>query len=123
MDSEWGGRGRPDFFAPVRSRVVATSGCSLPPFAPRLCPPCASLVPPSCLPCAGGTGLGRGVNMRSRLVPAVIISALVVFAGVGALFAWNSHPWVFSPSQTLPVATIPGNGVGKKPLSALKQET
>jgi TRAP-type uncharacterized transport system substrate-binding protein len=61
--------------------------------------------------------------MRSRLVPAVIISALVVFAGAGSFFAWKSYPWIFSASQTLRVATIPVNDVGKKFLSALKQET
>jgi TRAP transporter TAXI family solute receptor len=60
--------------------------------------------------------------MRSRLVPALIISALVVVAGVVSFFAWNSHPWIFSTSQTLHVATIPVNDVGKKFFSALKRE-
>jgi TRAP-type uncharacterized transport system substrate-binding protein len=60
--------------------------------------------------------------MRSRLVPAGIISALVVFAGVVSFFAWNSQPWIFSTSQTLHVATIPVNDVGKKFFSALKRE-
>jgi TRAP transporter TAXI family solute receptor len=60
--------------------------------------------------------------MRSRLVPAVIISALLVFASVGSFFAWSSHPWIFSTGQSLRVATIPVNDVGKKLLSALKRE-
>jgi TRAP-type uncharacterized transport system substrate-binding protein len=61
--------------------------------------------------------------MRSRFAAAVIISALVVvFAGVGSVFAWKSHPWILSTSETLRVATIPVNGVGKKVLSALKRE-
>jgi hypothetical protein len=61
--------------------------------------------------------------MRSRFIAAVIISALVVvFAGVGSLFAWKSHPWILSTSETLRVATIPVNDVGRKFLSALKRE-
>src|SRR6266852_6084618 len=64
--------------------------------------------------------------MRSRLVPVGIISALAV-VGAGSFFAWNSfawnsHPWAFSTTQTLRVATIPVNDVGRKLLSALKHE-
>jgi TRAP-type uncharacterized transport system substrate-binding protein len=60
--------------------------------------------------------------MHRRLVPAVIISAVVVFVGVGSFFAWRSHPWIFSASQTLRVATIPANDDGGKILTALKRE-
>src|SRR5713226_5294684 len=69
--------------------------------------------------------------MRSRLVPVGIISALAV-VGAGSFFAWNSfawnsfawnsHPWAFSTTQTLRVATIPVNDVGRKFFSALKRE-
>ena len=65
--------------------------------------------------------------MRSRLVPVGIISALAVVVGAGSFFAWNSfawnsHPWAFSTTQTLRVATIPVNDVGRKFFSALKRE-
>jgi TRAP transporter TAXI family solute receptor len=60
--------------------------------------------------------------MRSRLVPAAAIAALVVMAGTGSLLAWKSHPWVFSAGQTLRIATIPVNGIGRKFLSAMKRE-
>jgi uncharacterized protein len=65
--------------------------------------------------------------MRSRLVPAGIISVLAVLAGAGSLFAWqglpgNYHSWVFSNIQTVRVATVPVNDVGRKFFSALKRE-
>jgi TRAP transporter TAXI family solute receptor len=65
--------------------------------------------------------------MRSRLVPAGIISALAVVAGAGSFFAWHSptwssHSWVLSNSETVRVATVPVNDVGRKFFSALKRE-
>jgi len=65
--------------------------------------------------------------MLSRLIPAGIISALAVIAGAGSFFSWhwlpwNSPSWAFSNSQTVRVATIPVNDVGRKFFSALKRE-
>jgi TRAP-type uncharacterized transport system substrate-binding protein len=65
--------------------------------------------------------------MRSRLVPAGIISALAVIAGAGWFFVWHtptwsSHSWVLSNIQTVRVATVPVSDVGRKFFSALKRE-
>jgi TRAP transporter TAXI family solute receptor len=61
--------------------------------------------------------------MRSRFVPAAIVSAAIVFAVVGSFFAWKAHALNFlSTSQTLRVATIPVSEDGATFLSALKQE-
>src|SRR4051794_4540908 len=65
--------------------------------------------------------------MRSRLIPAGIISALAVVAGAATFFgwhpfAWTAQSWVFSNAQTLRIATVPVNDVGRKFFSALKRE-
>ena len=52
----------------------------------------------------------------------MIIGALVAFAGAGSFFAWKSCPWIFSASETLRVATIPVNEIGRTFLSSLKRE-
>jgi hypothetical protein len=64
--------------------------------------------------------------MRGELVPVGIISALAVLAGAGSV-RWqglpaNSHSWGFSNIQTVRVATVPVNDVGRKFFSALKRE-
>src|SRR5260370_12380866 len=61
--------------------------------------------------------------MRSRFVFPAIVSAVVVFAGVGSLSAWKAQAWdFFSTSQTLRVATIPVSDHGATFLTALKQQ-
>ena len=60
--------------------------------------------------------------MRSRLVPAVVVSAVVAFAVVGSLFGSKVYASIFSSSQTLRVATGPANDDAEKFLSALQRE-
>jgi TRAP transporter TAXI family solute receptor len=65
--------------------------------------------------------------MRSWLVPAGVISALAAVAATGALsypqwLASFSPPAFFSNSQTIRVATVPVNEVGRKFFSALKRQ-
>ena len=69
--------------------------------------------------------LGPGVTvprMRSRLVPAVVVSAVVAFAVVGSLIGSKVYASIFSSSQTLRVATGPANEDAEKFLSALQRE-
>ena len=67
--------------------------------------------------------MGMGVStIRTRLVPAVILGALVVSTGAASLFAWKSYPSIFAASEALRVATIPVNDIGRAFLSALKRE-
>jgi TRAP transporter TAXI family solute receptor len=63
-----------------------------------------------------------GVSMASRIVLAVTIAALVVFAAAGSYFAWKSNPWLFPTTQTLRVATMPLTPDGETYLTALKRE-
>jgi TRAP-type uncharacterized transport system substrate-binding protein len=60
--------------------------------------------------------------MASKLVAAVTICALLVFAGFGSYFIWKSYPWLFPGNQTLTVATTPTTADNEVFLSALKRE-
>jgi TRAP transporter TAXI family solute receptor len=61
--------------------------------------------------------------MRSRFVPLAIVSAVVVFAGVGSFSAWKVQASdFFSTSQTLRVATAPMSDDGATFLTVLKQQ-
>jgi TRAP-type uncharacterized transport system substrate-binding protein len=61
--------------------------------------------------------------MLSRLIAAVIISALAVCAGAGTYFVWKSYPWIFFTSETVRIATSPVNDRGEAFLTAFKQES
>ncbi len=60
--------------------------------------------------------------MASKLVIAVTVFALCVFAGVGSYFVWKSYPWLFPANQNLRVATTPITAEGEIFLAGLKKE-
>jgi TRAP-type uncharacterized transport system substrate-binding protein len=60
--------------------------------------------------------------MNNRFVLAEIITAIVVFAAVGAFLAWRADVWHLATSQTLRVATAPLDENEKKFLTALRRE-
>jgi TRAP-type uncharacterized transport system substrate-binding protein len=60
--------------------------------------------------------------MLGRLIALVIVSALLVCAGVGVFFVWKSYPWLFFANQKLRIATTPIDERGEIFLTSFKQE-